>query len=258
MVSLAIGVTCQLLLAVMLALAIKRSFTSKYRVLYSVVAVLFLVGTARFIAIQSGNARLYLYVYWYTQFLIASGFYAVLWQVYESTLRSYPGAAKAARAMVSSAFLAVCIYSVSVLQMEGANELAASVLQFEINLHVVQILLVGAFIWIIRFYEIPLGRNLSGVLAGHILFVVSRVVVLYVQGQVRIPFNSWRMFLEPFALLATFAIWCVALRSYRPNPVPAQLVMLESDYELLRKNSAWALSRAKRLAVRLLHSGENR
>jgi len=238
------GWCSQGLLVLLLLSAFRARFLKTYPLLYLYVAGWFLAGILRFYFFISQSDE-YSPFYWYTQFLLVAGGYAVVWQIYSHTLRGYPGTAKMARVLVSSVYAVVLIEVFFYILAGQAERLTGSIIRLERNFQGVQAVLLILFATLVWYYGIPLGRNVQGLLLGYGLLVGARLVTLTLRSVLGTAFYSWWYYSEPICILATLLIWSVAFRSYCPNPAPEYEVELERDYEMATQRTLDALGKAR-------------
>jgi hypothetical protein len=247
MLGLILGASSLGVLALLLASALRGKFFARYLFFYAYLLTWLAVGSLRlvFFAFHLDSPDEYGLVYWYTQFLLVAGGYAVVWQIYSHTLRSYPGTAKMARVLVSSVY-AVVLMEVFFYVLAGHSEdLTGSIIRLERNLQGIQAVLLILFSTLVWYYGIPLRRNVQGLLLGYGLLVVTRLITLTFRSVLGTDFYSWWYYSEPICIFATLLIWFVGFRSYYPNPAPECEVELESDYKMATQRTLEALGRAR-------------
>ena len=252
MVGLILGVSSLGLLALLLFSALRGRFFTKYPLFYVFITGWLMVGLLRFFyfTLYSLHSVEYTLAYFYTQFLLVAGSYGVLWQIYSHTLNPYPGTAKMAKILVTTVFVTVLSQLFITIFVGNGAELTNSVLRLERNLHSTQAVLISVLITLVWYYDIPLGRNVQGLLVGHGLFIATRLVTLALQAILEMSFYAWWYYSEPVCVFATLLIWSVALREYQPNPMPERELELEQDYALLAHRTAHALSTARGYLIR--------
>ncbi|MBI4459600.1 MAG: hypothetical protein HY648_06035, partial [Acidobacteria bacterium] len=113
----------------------------------------------------------------------------------------------------------------------------------------VQATLLILLVSLIIYYQIPVGRNLRGLIAGYGFFVGVSVMLLTLRSYLGPPFQMWWQYLQQVSTLATFLIWCFALYSYWPSPAPARETELEQDYIVIATRTERAMARARSYLV---------
>jgi len=242
-----LGFSSEALLALLLVSALRGRYLTKYPFLYIYVVCWFFAGLVRFFffTFHLNHPDEYTLVYWYTQFLLVAGGYAVVLQIYTHTLENYAGTARMARVLVSVIYATVLLEFIVKMFSGRAVELIGSVIRLERNLQSVQAVLLILFVMLVRYYGIPLGRNVQGLVLGYGLFVGTRLITLTLRAFLGTPFYSWWYYSEPICVLATLLIWSLAFRSYHPNPVPDRSIELERDYELAVQRTTEAIATAR-------------
>ena len=242
-----LGWSSEGLLALLLVSALRGRYLSKYPLFYVYLAGWFFAGLVRFFffTFHLGHPNEYSLVYWYTQFLLVAGGYGVLWQIYAHTLDPFPGTAKMARVLVGTFFVTIVTQLFFKILTGHAEGLSESVLRLDRNLHSIQAGLIVMLISLVWYYDIPLGRNVRGLLLGHGLLITTRLITLALQSIFEMSLYAWWYYSEQICILASLVVWSIALRSYEPNPIPEHQIRLEQDYELLAHRTVQALSRAR-------------
>jgi hypothetical protein len=251
---LALGVLSLVLLALLLARGMNGRYITTYPFFYAYVGGWLLAGLIRFFffTFHLSHPDEYTLVYWYTQFLLVAGGYAVVWQIYAHTLKDYAGTARMARHLVSLIYATILFEFIGKLFSGQADELISSVIRLERNLQSVQAVLLILFVMLVGYYGIPLGRNVQGLVVGYGLFVGTRLITLTLREVLGTPFYSWWYYSEPICVLATLLVWSLALRSYQPNPVPDRSIEIERDYKLATRRTAEAIATARGYLARAL------
>ena len=210
-----------------------------------------------------GLIRMYVYafkldqyfaLYWYTQFLSVAVGHAVLWEIYQQSLRDYPGTLKIARVLVSTLFAGALILALVNAFTGEASALIRSSVAFERNLRALQGALLTLLLALIGHYAIPLGRNLWGLILGYGFYIGVSVVTLTLRSYLGVSFDVWWHYLQLSSYLIALSIWLPALWVYAPNPKPDVAIRLEEDYEILAERTYRAIGKARNSLLRLLES----
>jgi hypothetical protein len=97
----------------------------------------------------------------------------------------------------------------------------------------VQATLLVCILAVIRHYEIPIGRNMKGMILGYGLYVGTSRVSFAVRAYAGMWLTSFWIFARPISFVISLFIWLIALWSYAPNPAPRSDIHLEEDYGAL-------------------------
>ena len=232
MFALALWLAGPLLEIVLLVRALQIGSIKHYKLFYVYVAWV-LARDLSLISINHFDPASYANVYWYTQFgsvLVGCG---IVWEVYKLTLVHYPGVATMARNVLAFIF----ILSASRILANAWNDTnwrpAKNAFDAERDLRIVQITVLLGLIALLKYYAIPTGRNLKGILAGYAAFLAVSVGHLSVIGSLGHAFPlAWQR-VQPVAYITVLLIWCGALWQYGPVPESQVESGLEADYQSL-------------------------
>lgn len=241
------------LVVLLLVQAVRGNFFTKYVLFFSYVSYVLVVNLVAFY-VYSFRPEEYLAFYWYTQFLGVAGSYCVTWEIYTHVLRDYPGTAKMARCLVSVSLIGVLGTALVNAFSGEASGLVKSVIRFERNLQAVQAILLTLLLILIRYYAIPLGRNLRGLIVGYGFFIGAGVITLTLRSYLGTPFQFWWQYLQESSGLMTSMIWVPAFWSYVPNPEPDVSIRLEEDYAVLAERTYRAIAKARDSVLRVFLS----
>jgi hypothetical protein len=217
-------------------LVLVRGFQAKlfrrFPIFYAYLLFVNLDEFARFF-VYRWHTSYYFQVYWVTQFFSLAIGSAIILEIYQVALRSYPGAAKMARYLLLVVFGAILIKALTVPSESVITWVAATSLVLERNLRIVQALAILTLVSLFFWYAIPFGRNLKGILGGYSLFIGISII------QITLLYHSWDL-IKPFwtyapslSYLLVLGIWARTLWSSQPVPEARADIRLESDYELL-------------------------
>lgn len=183
--------------------------------------------------------------YWYSEFLSVAVEYLVIWEIYAQTLAGYAGAARMARRLLSLVFVVVMAKAL-ITAVSGSVWLRAdATAEVEVYLRSVQAFLLLGVLAVLAYYEIPIRRNLRGMILGYCLFVGTRVISLALRMKLGEEFQLWWQYLQQTAYCVTAAIWVMGLWSYAPQSEPEQGSALERDYDHLVTEASRAVARAR-------------
>lgn len=232
MVSQLIFWTCNILEAALLLRAVRGRFFAKYSLFYAYLLWVLARSLAGFYVLL-WHADLYPYFYWYTQFIDLLLGCGIIFELYRQGLVHYPGAARMTRNVLGLVF-AIVISKVLSNAFSGMGLSPGSIAyQLEGNLRIVQSVFLAALIALFYYYAIPLSKNLRGMMLGYGFFLGTSVVNLTFRTELGSPFQAWWEYLQPLSYVLVLAIWCSALWSYAPMPLPGPESKLEYDYQLL-------------------------
>lgn len=193
---------------------------------------------------------IYRTVYWYTEFLSVAIGYCVIWEIYERALAEYPGTLRLARSLVLTIFLSVLAKGLINSLSGPVWGAAETVRELERNLRAVQVVLLVVVVAVLRYYIIPIGQNLRGIIFGYGFFLGTGVIINTLWSQMGESFLLRLQYAQSMAWLITLLIWSATLWSYCPNPIPEGEIEIERDYEWISTRTAQALSRARAQVLR--------
>lgn len=241
--------SCIACVSLLLIQGVKGRFFSKYLVFYLYLCHVLLTELLRFY-LYTNHRNAYRTFYWYTEFVSLAAGCFVLWEVYGQTFAAYPGTLRMARWLLLSIFILVLAKGLINSLSGPVWGPAETVLDLERNFRTVQAVMLAVIVGVLKYYMIPIGRNLRGIVLGYGVFVGTLVINNTLWSQFGDRFQLWLQYSESAAYLVTLLIWCAALWSYHPNPAPAREIEIESDYEWLSARTAQAVSRARAQVLR--------
>jgi prepilin signal peptidase PulO-like enzyme (type II secretory pathway) len=217
---------------------------ARYPVFYSYIGFVWLQSLLRF-SIYHSRPQLYLPVYWITQALGVLVGCAVVFEIYRTGLRAYPGTARMARNLLAFVF----VMALTKALVDSWNDpqwwSIATNADLEKALRTVQSLAILALVLLFLFYSIPFGRNLRGILMGYGLFVAVSVIQLNFVTHTASRFNDFWSYVSPGSYFAVLGVWAAYLWSYRANPEPKKSVELEVQYQRLAAATSHRLREAR-------------
>ena len=241
------------LVALLLLRTAREKYFTKHLCFFSYLTYILVVNLLA-IYVYSFRPKGYSDFYWYTQFLGVAVGYCVMWEIYTHVLRDFPGTAKMARCLVSGFFFVVLGAALFNAFYGQSSGLAMSVIRFERNLQAVQAVLLTLLLILVRYYTIPLGRNLRGLIWGYGIIIVAGIMTLTLRSYIGAPFQLWWQYLQPGSGLVASAIWLRAFWVYAPNPKADASIRLEEDYEVLAERTYRAIAKARASLLRGLLS----
>lgn len=176
-----------------------------------------------------------LYATWYwpiqlTTLILGCG---IVLEILRHVLSSYPGAEQFALFSGIAAFGgAFCLGLVAPLVMTGWSA-AGAMVELERNLRTAQAVLLFGILAVIAYYQIPIGRNMKGMILGYGTYIGTSLFALAVRAYAGAWLQIIWVFAQPISFMISLSIWLVMLWSYHPNPAPESNIPLELDYEAL-------------------------
>jgi hypothetical protein len=187
--------------------------------------------------------------YWISEFVCAVLAFGVTWEIYARTLAPYPGVRRMAR-MLMSILLAV-MGAKALVELCGSplHNMGATVLEFERDLRVVQMLLLLGLLGLVAHYALPMGKNVLSIMVGYGLYLGVRVVSLTVLAHAGLVYNAAVSLILQAGWNVTVGIWCLGMWSYSGVPAPDH--HMECDYERASERTIRAMGQ---LRSHLVHS----
>lgn len=225
--------------------ALRGHYFTKYPIFYGYLTYVTAEQLVRFYFATYHSYAEFAKVYWSTQFISVSVGYCVIWEIFRQALSAYPGAARLAKACLSTILLIVFVKVALNAMIGPLRPVGADDADLEKYLRIVQASLLVTIAGLVAYYAIPLGRNVKGMLFGYGTFIGLMVMQLALHGHLspRIaPIWQWLAGLSYSAALVT---WCATLWSYHPNPRPVRAVRIESDYRQLSAQTGRILAAAR-------------
>jgi hypothetical protein len=187
--------------------------------------------------------------YWISELVCAMLAFGVTWEIYARTLAPYPGVRRMARSLMSVLLVAVGAKAMVGMWGNPALYLGSTILDFERDLRVIQMLLLLGLVGLVAHYALPMGRNVLSILIGYGLYLGFRVVLLTVlsgSGRVYHPVVSLAL---QGAWNLSVIIWCAGMWSFADVPTPDR--QIECDYERTSERTIRAMGQ---LRSHLVHS----
>lgn len=170
--------------------------------------------------------------------------YLVILEIYGRSLARFPGVARLIRAVLVGLLFLVAARAFVKLFGGAASPLASSAALLERDLRTLQAILLGVFLGIVSFYQIPIGKNLRGIIVGYTLYVGVRVVELTAYTESGKAIGIFVSKLEPFIYLICLSLWTLVLWSRAPEPIVDTVPSIDHDCDLLLRQTRTQLSRA--------------
>ena len=235
---------CIVLEGVLLVRATRANLLKKFPLFYTYIAWV-LAKDLLSIPIYAHYPSFYASFYWATELLLAAISYGVLMEIYNQSLKNYPGVARFFRIFLLTAFLViaakVCIGSLSSLHLSFGRTVA----ELERNLRQVQAVLLSCLLILFVYYKIPVGRNLRGLVLGYSLFIGADVVTLTFIAHPATGFAPFMRQIQPLFYAISLIIWSLALWASKPEVAAEAPCGIEQDYEHLAQETKMVLLRAR-------------
>ena len=198
------------------------------------------------VALSTVSFAGYAMAYWVGAYVALLLRFFVIWEVFRN---SFPAIAPV-RGVVAQVFgsLAAVIALVILLASRGTVWFFQDM---ERKAGLAQALLLFATLLFVRYYAVPLGRNIWGIAVGLGLYLSVSIVNFSAYDLLTSFLPFWR-YIRPLSFIGMTGIWAWALWSYAPNPRLAESATATTDELAQRWNQAWrALQSALRKAVGL-------
>lgn len=222
------GLACE---AILLFRATAQKTWSRYPFFYSYILVS-LIGALPVSAMYLSSSRSYWEWYWIAQFATLLLGCGIVLELFDHALAPYPGATKLARFIVSIGFATIACFAVLYSALSLRWTAAGTQFQMERDLRTLQAVFLSAFVILVSYYRIELGKNVKGLLQGYGIYVAASLISFALRSFAGRSFNAW-LFIPPLAFDVCLLIWVIALWSYTPAPVASSAGNLETDYESL-------------------------
>jgi hypothetical protein len=168
--------------------------------------------------------------------------FGVTWEIYAKTLAPYPGVRRMAKTLMTILLAIMGAKALVELWGNQLHNLTVTVLEFERDLRVVQMLLLLGLMGLVAHYALPMGKNILSVMVGYGMYLGLRVTLLTVLARSGLVYDSAVSLILQVGWNLAVVIWCVGMWSCSGVPAPEQ--QLECDYER-------ASARTMRAMVRL-------
>ena len=236
---LAISLECFLILR-----GLVGGWAKHYRVFYFYISFVFCQEMLRILADHRGHEA-YLYTYWITEFVGGLLGCGIVFEIYKSGLELYPGTARMARNILAFVFVLAFTKAFVDAWNDPRWRPAASTMELERNARIVQLLALAALVALFRFYRVPFGRNLRGMVLGYGFYVAARIPQLTFAASEGGRFVAFWGYLAPVSYDAALLLLVVHLWSYEPQPTPARTVLLEQHYQQIAAATRQRLDEAR-------------
>jgi hypothetical protein len=191
-----------------------------------------LVGSLLLYAVSLRSPMSYPQWYWAIQFLTLILGCGIILEIFRHVLAPYPGAERFATTAGVVIFAAIFCFTLfySFVVLEGSP--ATTSFQLERDCRTIQSIFLIGILVVISHYQVAIGKNMKGMIAGYGLYVGMSLVRLAIRSYAGGPFaTGWDVMVQQFAYDVSLVVWTASLWSYHPNPVPEPGIRLEADYE---------------------------
>jgi hypothetical protein len=203
----------------------------RYPFFFAYIAISFVATSAGFIHFFLTGPASYAEWYWVIQIATLIAGYGILLEIQKHVLSPYPGAERFARNAGIVAFGLVFCFAVVYTFLMPRWSMAGTTVEFERALRTVQAAFLFGILGVIAHYRIEIGKNMKGMVFGYGLYIGTSLMILAVRSYAGARFDATWNFIQPFSWLVSLFVWLTALWSYYPNPTPASVTHLETDYE---------------------------
>lgn len=224
--------TAMALEVLILVRALQGKLAQHYKFFYGYLAVV-LMRDLFLLWVYYVVPRAYPPVYWGTELVNIFVGCGLVWEVYKVAFARYPGASHVAR----DALILVFIFAITRILVEASGNpnwtIGRSTLETELSLRGVQLALLIGLIILFAYYEIPLGRNLKGIIYGYGLFLAVSIVNLTLRNDLGSGFQHAWQTIQPACYILVLLTWCFTLWMYSPVPDQEREPPLEADYRFV-------------------------
>jgi len=205
-----LGIALQLFLLFLLT---RNRLYKIYPVFYSYIALISGTQLLLFFIYALWRGQ-YTYFYWPVEFLHIGVGCALLWEIYSQTLESYPGVLGLARRVFPIILLAVIFRTIFTVWFQSNWLFQKATFDLERDLRAAQAVCILVLLALLLNYDIPVGRNLSGILGGYALYICMVVIVFpFLVDRSGIHLSPFLRLVPPAMYVVSQIIWCWALYS---------------------------------------------
>ena len=243
MAGLELSLLSMVLVMALLAGGFFRRLVRHYPLFYIYLACVLITDVLLMWSWTSAKAY-YLSVYWYSQLACVALGFGIIWEVYGQIFKNFPGTARMARFLVTFALAAVFINAI-IESILGHPSTMIRVSDIEKNMRIVQAILLTLSMGLMSYYEIPLGRNVAGILFGYGCFVSSGIMLLTAREQLGLTFYPIWAHGQTVAYLLMLSSWLYAMRTYHPVPITEPDPTGGLEYPFVPRNTRKSMARIK-------------
>ena len=133
--------------------------------------------------------------------------FGVTWEIYAKTLAPYPGVRRMARALMTILLAIMGAKALVGLWGSPLHNLTVTVLEFERDLRVVQMLLLLGLMGLVAHYALPMGKNILSIMVGYGMYLGLRVTLLTVLARSGLVYDSAVSLILQFGCNLAVVIW---------------------------------------------------
>ena len=222
----------------------------KYPLFYAYIGCVLAKDLSQLLAYQFAR-DLYAPLYWPGELATIVASYAVIIEIFRWATRHKPGLRRLAQDVLLIVFCLTVAYAGSDFLHGRFASWSRAIADLGRDLRYVEAGVLLMMLWLFVRYQIPLGRNLMGMIVGYSFWVGLNLINLAFLFQ---PGNGVSVLLRallPVTYLITLAIWCATLWSAHTEPAAPSESKVERDYELLSVRTQAILARTSALLLRL-------
>jgi hypothetical protein len=218
MLSLLLWLAGLLIELLLLVRSVQTKTLTKYIYFYAYILCVFIVSAGLFVV----HSRLELYEAWYwpTQFATLAIGCAVVLEIVRQALAAYPGAERFARVASCVVFAVTFCYVEWHVARRAVWSTANATVELERDLRVIEALVLATVLAVVFYYQIELGKNITGMIVGFGAYVGVSLTTLELRSFVGPQFDAVWPILQTTAYFFALIVWTVALWTYSPNPKP--------------------------------------
>ncbi|MGC1106887.1 MAG: hypothetical protein WA876_10135, partial [Candidatus Acidiferrales bacterium] len=209
---------CIALEILLLVRAMRANLFKKFPLFYSYIIWVLAVDLLS-TPIYMHHPSLYVSFYWVAEFLLATISYGVLMEIYNRSLKNYPGVARFFRILLLIMFLGIATKVGVGLFGNSHLSFARAVADLEGNLRQLQAALLSCLLLLFVYYKISIGRNLRGLVLGYSLFIGADVITLTFIAHPTTGFAPLMRKVEPLLYAVSLMIWSLTLWASSPETV---------------------------------------
>jgi uncharacterized membrane protein len=230
------------LLALILIRGVQAKLLQRYPLFYRYIGCVLLKEIVGLLSYHFAPS-FYEPLYWPTELATIVASYAVIIEIFRSSLRHNPGIAAKSQKFLFVLFAFAASYAATDILHEGFVSGAHTIAELGRDLRYIEGVLLVVMLWLLVRYRISLGRNLLGLAGGYSFWVGINAVNLALLFLPGTGFSDLLRKLLPITYVATLTIWCFALWSCQPEPVQPNENAIERDYDVLAANTRGVLAR---------------
>jgi hypothetical protein len=235
---------CIVLEILLLVRAARASLFKRFGLFYAYIASVLLKDLLS-IPIYTHLPSLYGSFYWTMAVLLAAVSYGVLMEIYNQSLKNYPGVAKFFRVFLVIMFLVIAAKVIAGSFADTHQPFGRVVAELERNLRQLQGILLCCLLALLVYYKIAVGKNLRGLLLGYCLLIGTEIITRTFAFNPASGFDAVMRKVEPAFYAASLLIWTFTLWASRPEVVADSSCGIAQDYGRLAQETRMILDRAR-------------